>query len=178
MLNMKNENQLTKMNCERRHAFKQCFKTYYPTLLSKAVKLLKVPELAEDAVQDVFVQLWKSETELSAITCVEAFLVKCLKNRGLNILRGQKREILRYIEKKYSSPTKTENTEQTVLFNDIYGRVKSSIDGLSTARREVFEMKLEGASNKEIATHLDISENTVKVHYNRASKTIRKAVHE
>jgi len=178
MLNMKNENQFTKGDCDRRHAFKQCFKTYYPTLLSKAIKLLKVPELAEDAVQDVFVQLWNSKTELSALKSVEAFLVKCLKNRGLNILRSQKREILRYIEKKYNAPTNTENTEQTVMFNDIYGRVQNSIDGLSKARREVFEMKLEGASNKEIANQLDISENTVKVHYNRASKTIRKAVHE
>lgn len=173
---MKNENQLSTVKTGRKVQFEQCFVANYPVLLRKAYQLLKVPYLAEDAVQDVFVQLWQSDKELSSLDSTKAYLFTCVKNRCLNILRSRKREILRYIEHGQQKPTVGKETEETVIFNEISEKVKEKMASLSPSRKEVFEMKLSGVSNKEIAEHFNISENTVKVHFNRASKLVRRTI--
>ncbi len=173
---MKNESQLSTKKAGRDVLFEQHFKEYYPVLLRKSYQLLKVPHLAEDAVQDVFVQLWQSNKDLSSLDCIKAYLFTCVKNRCLNVLRSRKREILRYLEQSKQKTTVGRETEETVLFNEMKERVKQKVNSLSPSRKEVFEMKLEGVSNKEIAAHFNISENTVKVHYNRANKLVRKTI--
>ncbi|MEM1136023.1 MAG: sigma-70 family RNA polymerase sigma factor [Bacteroidota bacterium] len=172
---MKDEKLLPKQELEEIQAFKHCFGQFYTAMLRKASMLLKIPELSEDAVQEVFISLWESR-KLNELTSVEAYLNKCLKNRCLNILRSRKREILRYIESQGTMPVSNKETEEKVIFNEMLHMVEHRIESLSPVRKEVLKMKLAGATNHEIAKKFNISENTVKVHYNRANRVVRSTI--
>ncbi|MBT29087.1 MAG: hypothetical protein CMO01_05430 [Thalassobius sp.] len=173
---MRNEKLLLKKESVETQTFKKCFQQFYPIMLRKSLQLLKIPELAEDAVQEVFINLWKSQKQLEEINSLEAYLFKCLKNRCLNMLRSRKRDILRHMEKQQVSPVVSESTEETVIFNESLSRLEESINSLPPVRKKVLKLKLEGVTNQDIAKQFNISENTVKVHYNRANKFVRSSI--
>ena len=175
---MKNEKLLHMEESVEAQAFKKCFQQFYPVMLRKSLRLLKIPELAEDAVQDVFINLWKTRTQLDAIGSIEAYLFKCLKNRCLNMLRSRKRDILRHIEKQRISPVISDETEETVIFNEALNNLEESIDSLPPVRKKVLKLKLAGVTNHEIAKQFNISENTVKVHYNRANRYVKSSIEQ
>lgn len=175
-INMRNEKLLLKKESVETQTFKKCFQQFYPIMLRKSLQLLKIPELAEDAVQEVFINLWKSQKQLEEINSLEAYLFKCLKNRCLNMLRSRKRDILRHMEKQQVSPVVSESTEETVIFNESLSRLEESINSLPPVRKKVLKLKLEGVTNQDIAKQFNISENTVKVHYNRANKFVRSSI--
>ncbi|MFP4094433.1 MAG: RNA polymerase sigma factor [Cyclobacteriaceae bacterium] len=68
-------------------AFKSIFFMYNQSLRTFAIKELKSEELAEDAVQEVFVKLWLNRENLDPDLSLKGFLFTCLKNHILNAIR-------------------------------------------------------------------------------------------
>ena len=55
-----------------------------------ATIFLKDEDDAKDVVQDVFLKLWQKKEELEKIENMEAFVVRMVRNRCLDILRAGK----------------------------------------------------------------------------------------
>ncbi len=155
-------------------AFEEIYNQNHKRLYFMAVRYLKDPELAADILQDVFVSLWTKRETLDSSQDVGGFLFTVLKNKVLNAIRSNKSLILKHIEIS-SQKQEARNHLEDELYKNMYKReFDAAIAKLPQKRRVIFKLKVfKGFDNLAVATRLNISVNTVKVQYQRATKQIR-----
>lgn len=155
-------------------AFREIYDAYYRQLLLVSRKYLKDTQMAEDAVQDIFVKLWLNRMDLDPSKSLKSFLFTCLKNHVLNIIKSQKRRILlAYRAHELKSQTSS-CTDDDIIYSEYKEIVKEGLEKLPQRRREVFKLKMyHGLTNTQVSKNLSISINTVKNHYYHSNKFLR-----
>lgn len=76
-----------------KEAFSMIYQKYHRYLYALALKYLKNPEAAEDAVQHVFVKLWESTAKINIEINLKNYLYTMTKNYILNTIRDRKEEV-------------------------------------------------------------------------------------
>ncbi len=162
-------------------AFTNLYKMYSAQAFSLAFKYLCNKELAEDAVQNLFMKIWLKREELEEDRPLNRFLFTILKNDLLNILRDSKSnifvlddclEFLNYLDGEPDSAQQEIDREQLDMIREAVGK-------LSPQRRKIFSMKVSGKyTNQEIADQLGLSLNTIKFQYSQALKQVKSFVRE
>ncbi len=158
-------------------AFAVIYDRYHKQLYALAYRYLKSQEMAEDAVQEVFVNLWTNRIKIDETLNLKGFLFKTGKNYILNTIRNNQRAI----EKNYEILMDTvlhdidqEQLDESVAMTTL---IEKAVETLSPQRKLIFFLKTnEELSNKEIGERLNISVNTVKVQYFQILKEIREYV--
>ena len=160
-------------------AFSIVYKTYAAQTFSLAFKYLLNKELAEDAVQNLFLKLWLKKEEIDETKPINRYLFTMLKNDLLNTLRDSKKNIY-LLEDCLSMVLELEDDSQNEnLKQEQMNIIQQALEQLSPQRRKVFEMKVSGKySNQEIADKLNLSLNTIKFQYSQSLKQIRSTVGE
>ena len=160
-------------------AFRIEYKTYAAQTFSLAFKYLLNKELAEDAVQNLFLKLWLKKEEIDETKPINRYLFTMLKNDLLNTLRDSKKNIY-LLEDCLSMVLELEdNSQNENLKQEQMNIIQQALEQLSPQRRKVFEMKVSGKySNQEIADKLNLSINTIKFQYSQSLKQIRATVGE
>ena len=160
-------------------AFSIVYKTYAAQTFSLAFKYLLNKELAEDAVQNLFLKLWLKKEEIDETKPINRYLFTMLKNDLLNTLRDSKKNIY-LLEDCLSMVLELEdNSQNENLKQEQMNIIQQALEQLSPQRRKVFEMKVSGKySNQEIADKLNLSINTIKFQYSQSLKQIRATVGE
>ena len=160
-------------------AFSIVYKTYAAQTFSLAFKYLLNKELAEDAVQNLFLKLWLKKEEIDETKPINRYLFTMLKNDLLNTLRDSKKNIY-LLEDCLSMVLELEdNSQNENLKQEQMNIIQQALEQLSPQRRKVFEMKVSGKySNQEIADKLNLSINTIKFQYSQSLKQIRATVRE
>lgn len=125
--------------------------------------------LAEDVLQNVFEKSFEKEQELKNHPNLSGWLVKSLKNEVLMHFRKSNRlESLEGLEEIQLEESVSEVSKDSV------NQVMRLLKGLPLKQQEVFQLReVEGLSYEEIAGHLEISLEQVKVNLHRARKSIR-----
>ncbi len=125
--------------------------------------------LAEDVLQNVFEKSFEKEQELKSHPNLSGWLVKSLKNEVLMHFRKSNRlESLEGLEEIQLEESVSEDSKDSVT------KVMSLLKGLPLKQQEVFQLReVEGLSYDEIAGHLEISLEQVKINLHRARKSIR-----
>lgn len=175
MSDANNETALTqRLRGSDHSAFKELYAVYHRLLLDVADRYLKNQAAAEDAVHETFVKLWIHREQLDPLQGVRNFLFKCLKFHVLNIIRNNKRGLIKQYEIRYTITEAHREPESTVIFNDYKKAIDLAIDRLSAQKKNIFKMRsVEGMSNEEVAQRLGLSINTVKFQYSQASKSLK-----
>ena len=160
-------------------AFSIVYKMYAAQTFSLAFKYLLNKELAEDAVQNLFLKLWLKKEEIDETKPINRYLFTMLKNDLLNALRDSKKNIY-LLEDCLSMVLELEDDSQNEnLKQEQMNIIQQALEQLSPQRRKVFEMKVSGKySNQEIADKLNLSINTIKFQYSQSLKQIRSTVGE
>ena len=160
-------------------AFSIVYKTYAAQTFSLAFKYLLNKELAEDAVQNLFLKLWLKKEEIDETKPINRYLFTMLKNDLLNTLRDSKKNIY-LLEDCLSMVLELEdNSQNENLKQEQMNIIQQALEQLSPQRRKVFEMKVSGKySNQEIADKLNLSINTIKFQYSQSLQQIRATVGE
>lgn len=160
-------------------AFSIVYKTYAAQTFSLAFKYLLNKELAEDAVQNLFLKLWLKKEEIDETKPINRYLFTMLKNDLLNTLRDSKKNIY-LLEDCLSMVLELEdNSQNENLKQEQMNIIQQALEQLSPQRRKVFEMKVSGKySNQEIADKLNLSINTIKFQYSQSLKQIRSTMGE
>jgi RNA polymerase sigma-70 factor (family 1) len=157
-----------------KQAFERVYWMYRKPVYGMAYRYLRVHELAEDAVQDIFVKLWIKRETLNPEKPFEPFLFSILKNHVLNMIKMNKRRIVRQFEYCEINEKRSKTTDAEAIFADTQKIIEEGLDQLPEGKQLVFRMKrIEGYSNKEIAEELGISVNTVKSQFYKASKFLQ-----
>lgn len=160
-------------------AFSMIYKKYVSQAFTLAFKYLFSKELAEDAVQNLFLKLWMIREDIDETKPINRYIFTILRNDLLNTLRDSKKNIF-VLEDCLSmlmnleDTSQHENLEQEQLYI-----IQQAVEQLSPQRRKIFEMKASGNyTNQEIADKLNLSINTIKFQYSQSLKLIRSTVRE
>ena len=164
-------------------AFEVLHHILYPGLCQYASQLLGDRCIAEEAVQDVFLKIWNKRKEIfSKDGSIKNYLFRLLHNQCLDIIRKKstRKEIIvqllssemwANISEKYQFD---DHLIEQMEAEDTAMKLQQIIKLLPAQCREIFiKSRFENRSNKEIATEMNLSENTVKTQIFRALKKIK-----
>lgn len=168
---------LLQSQCDER-AFNALYKQWCGKLFNFVMKLSGGDSsLAEEIVQDVFVTVWERRATLDENKSFGNYICTIAKSRLLNTYKHRIVESLytRLVRETVSEATDTTRNEIDTDFLSEF--ISTIIDELPETRRRIFRMsRYECLTNKEIATRLHLSENTVESQMNKALKFIRSRI--
>ncbi len=174
MHDLKDTVSIVKIRQGDEEAYRDVYDLYHIQMFYIAKKYVKEKNLAEDAVQDVFVKLWEKRSTLDENKSLKGFLFTMLKNHVLNILRDMKKGTVSISKISESALPCHSCTDDQVIYKDYQNILEKGLNELSNRKREVFELKtIKGYSNPEIAEILEINIRTVKTHYYNSSKFMK-----
>ncbi|BBD44215.1 MAG TPA: RNA polymerase subunit sigma-70 [Porphyromonadaceae bacterium] len=155
-------------------AFAAVYQKYHRYLYSLAVKYLKDAQLAEDAVQHVFVKLWETTKNIEIEINLKNYLYTMTKNYILNTIRDHKEEIsLSYANAQIDIPGQ-DDIIKALEDKQMRSILYQGVESLPPQKKEVCLRKLETTdSNQQIADKMGISVHTVKSHYQESVKILR-----
>jgi len=152
-------------------AFTEIYNRYWQPLYRTAYNILQVNEPAEEAVNDVFISLWKRRNE-TTIASLESYLHQATRFRVFKAIRADKADKDFY--QRLAAESKAILTEDPRFFKELEELFQAVMNTLPEDERAIFLMHREqGYSYKEIAETKDISVKTVEKKMSHALKVIR-----
>ena len=162
------------------------FESIYIAHFSKMKRFAKeyvlLEEDAENIVQDVFLELWEKREVLSMPINLMAFLFTAVKNRSIDYLRHKlvikeatsKLQIEHQLLLKIKLQSLEAFNEDILSDNNLESIIQKAVDSLPDKCRQIFiKSRIEGKKQKEIATELNISINTIETQMGLAYKKLR-----
>lgn len=155
-------------------AFKELYLVYFDRLYKFAFSILHSSEFAEEAVNDVFLNIWQKRHQLKTIDNLKNYLYISTKNTSFNYLSKFRKERNTSLDEVLVRFEIDELTPETVFFTtEIRNEIEQAINQLPPKTKLVFQMaKVEGLKYKEIAEILNISVNTIDNHIATALKKL------
>ncbi len=151
------------------------FRQNFRPLTVYAMQFVRDKAVAEDIVQELFVNLFEKKETFQSKTLSKSYLYKAVHNRCINHNKYQKlrKEINPVIQESMSQVP--EDPLQLSAFIEFQDKFLQVLEELPPKSRQVFEMnKMEGIKNQEIADSLKLSKRTVQKHIYLALKRLRK----
>lgn len=156
-------------NKRSEEAFQHFFRQYYNRLLIWANSLVKNPQIAEDIVQDFFLDFWQNKRYDSVRTDLTAYCYRIIRNASLKHLSRKEETIA--IDSMENIPAINDGDKMDW---ELRQKIYIEIDNLPEKCREVFvHCVLYGKTYRDTAEDLGVSINTVRSHMTRAFKTLR-----
>ena len=150
------------------------FDRYAPLVYSVAFRVLRDASEAEDVMQEIFIQLWRSPAAfVSARGSLGAWLVVVTRNRAIDVLRRR-----RYADpiEIFDLPSATDLgsiTERNILMD----KVRIALQDLPSEQRTSLEMAFfDGLSHSEIAEKTGDPLGTIKTRIRLGLISVRKAL--
>jgi len=154
--------------------FEEIYRRYDKLLFLYAYKRLQNREDAKDAVQDVFVRLFKNKESLVLKTTLAGYLYKSVLNQVLDIFK-HKKIIQKYVDSNvHFIDVDSQETDYLIREKEIEALIEHEISQLPPKMRRVYELNRKSyLSPKEIAQQLGISEHTVYAQLRAALKNLK-----
>ncbi|WP_118133388.1 sigma-70 family RNA polymerase sigma factor [Oceanicella sp. SM1341] len=142
-----------------------------------AMRVLRRRDLAEEAVQDAFVQIWrKADTYMPERGSARGWIYTIVRNRALNILRDSGRE-LPTLPEDIDTMRETDPVSASWDGLDEASRLRGCLSGLDEVKRRCILMAyVLGYSHGEIAGRLDAPLGTVKAWVRRGLAALRECL--
>jgi len=155
------------------HAMTILFDRYAKIVYSVALRVLRDPASAEDVLQEVFLQIWRSPDSFNATRGnLGAWLTVVTRHRSIDTLR-RKRPVEPVEEIALAAPYNLANETER---NTMLERARHAIYRLPAEQRKTLEMAFfDGLTHTEIAEMTGDPLGTVKTRIRSALMTLRKA---
>ena len=157
------ENTLTKLRDGDLASFEEVFNIFQPKLYAFVFRYLKSREDSEEIVQEVFIQIWETKSNLNEKLSFKSYLFTITKNKIIDYFRRKKIDTLskNYIQN--FTELVHDDTHRDIIYKDFDTTLAKAIEQLPAKRKVIFILsKKFGMSRSEIAKFYNISENTVK----------------
>lgn len=152
-------------------AFAEIFNRYWKPLYTSAHNILQVKEAAQDAVQEVFISLWKRRTEVQ-VDILQSYLHQAVRFQVFKAIRAEKTD--QDFFNRLAGISKDILIEDPVLFKELETIYQQLIQSLPPDEKEIFLLHRDGGlTYKQIAEQKNISVKTVEKKMSRALKEIR-----
>lgn len=140
-----------------------------------ARRILRRPALAEEAVQDTFVLVWRNAARFDAARgAARTWLYAVLRNRALNILRAESRTDLVDDFEPMGLESPEESPDRMVERLSEAGRLRGCLERLDPVRRRAVVLAYAGGlSHGELAGRLGVPLGTMKSWMRRSLLALR-----
>jgi RNA polymerase sigma-70 factor (ECF subfamily) len=167
------------MEESRRKSFRCLYERYFAVLVHFAGRHVS-PDVAEDIVQDVFVEMWKSGKPFDSETA-GAYLFTAVRNRCINCLQQEQVKSsfaeMTLLEIKQQGLDCTDSVEKLFIEQEELQSIYDEIELLPEKCRQIFKLSwLEDKKSHEIAELLNLSIRTVEHQLYLGLKTIRSRI--
>jgi RNA polymerase sigma-70 factor (family 1) len=154
-------------------AFETLYNKYSEKIFHVTLRYGLTKEDAAEIVQDVFVKVWERKLDLRTDLSFNAYLLTITKN--LIIKKTRKNATLTAFNQYYSKIQSDidNSTEDIIVYADLFNITQSFIDNLPHQQQQVFKLKIDQLTNREISEKLNLSIRTVENHIFRASTKLK-----
>jgi RNA polymerase sigma-70 factor (ECF subfamily) len=168
------ESILTRIAAGDSPAVDECLQQYGGLVWSLARRFCPDHAEAEDAVQEVFVDVWKSAARFDEKVGSEAtFITMIARRRLIDRHRKRTRQIDTALLVEEALPGEEEGRDRVEFAEDV-AQARQALDQLRTEERRVLELSIyEGLSQSKIAEATDMPLGTVKTHARRGLIRLR-----
>ena len=159
-------------------AFARVMRQYGPALSRLAFGYERLPSIREDLSQEIALAVWQALPHFRGECSERTFIYRVAHNRGLThaCRRRPAHEALDELPHPLEPIDPRPHPEEQALNTDHRARLRSAIQRLPLAYRQVVMLMLEDLSHAEIAEILGITESNVAVRLNRARKALKEAL--
>ncbi|SCW45059.1 RNA polymerase sigma factor [Mucilaginibacter sp. NFR10] len=156
------------------YAFAVLFDRYWVRLYKTALRYLKDRENSEEAVHDVFLNIWDRRHQLD-IESVPNFLLSAIRYQVYNRMRAAKPPVILELDNLEAGSFPDYNQGDFRIKNqELLQELSYYLEKLPKRCQEIFYMsRMENLSNQEIAVRLGISKRTVENQITVALKHLR-----
>lgn len=164
-----------------RVAFEKIYSTTIGFLTNYAMRVVSDKQLVQDAIQDIFVELWNKRENLGKVSSIRFYLMKAVrrdlirkkikqdKNSPIDLFR---RPVTDFQPSYEMMKVKDEESSEKIL------KMKAMIERLTPRQKEVLYLKYySNLSNNEIAEILEINVQSVYNNIYRALEVLRDKMH-
>ena len=158
-------------------AFESLFNMMYRPLCRFCLRIVRVREVAEEVVSDVFHTIWQNRDRIE-VTSHRSYLYTAVRNRGLDYLRSLSR-MTPFCDLQMASHVAVDlpDSHELITREELDALIRKSIAALPDQRQLIFRMSREdGLKYREIAQRLNISVKTVETQMGRALRHLNQSV--
>ena len=156
---------------KKRKSQKQLYHLYCDELYTTALRILNSKQMAEDAMHDAFLLVFRDIKKLRDCGSLKPWMKKIVVNTSLKMLQRYRR---------------IEYTDKAVLIDNVYGfdpmngeHIEKAIAALPEGYRVVFLLiEVEGYKHQEVAEMLGVSEGTSKSQLHHAKHNLMRMLKE
>lgn len=157
-------------------AFNQIYRRFKHPLIKYATKFIKDIEIANDAVQEVFIGVYQNSQILTIKSSLKSYLFSAVRYRLLTVISHEKIKN-NYREAVANIPQSSTPTDQNLQLKELTNLIECGIKKMPGRMREIFELRGNHyLTQKEIADRLGIAENTVNNQVQRGLKKLRSTI--
>ncbi|MEA5404032.1 sigma-70 family RNA polymerase sigma factor [Arcicella sp. DC2W] len=161
-----------------REAYAQLCESHYRTLFNYGLNLTKDRELVKDVIQDLFLYLWEKRNVIGEINVMTIYLIRATRNNLISQLRKNQWNVLYDNFDSEEELTDEQTIESSLIEYERYSqneqRMRKAIELLPKRQREVLFLKFyQGVSNTDIANLMNINNQSVSNHLQKALITLR-----
>lgn len=165
---------LARLRDHNEHALRELLTRYFDRLAAFALSLVRSRDLAEEAVSNVFLQLWRRREALQISGTVRSYLFAAVGNQSLTLRKQLRRH--QAVQLEDVPPPQlidARRTETELVFREFQAEIEAVILRLPPQRQLIFRLnRLEGLRYSEIAAALGVSTHTVQNHMVQAIKQL------
>lgn len=155
-------------------AVQECLNTYGGLVWSLARRMLANSEEAEDAVQEIFIDVWKNAERFDHAQASETtFIAMIARRRLIDRMRKRSRQPgIDSLEDILAEPFENKDLEMQVSIEA--KEAAQAMKSLRVEQRQILHLSIvQGLSHQEIADALSMPLGTVKTHARRGLMQIR-----
>lgn len=166
---------IEQLNDGKQKAFESIYDRYSDALYTYVFNRVKIKQVSEEIVQEIFVSLWAKHRTLEITTSLEAYLYGACKYKILTYIRSdlvRKRyaaDFMLYITGKYDN-----SVEEFMNLSDIRSTIENSICQLPDKCQMAFRLsRMDHLAIPDIAEKMNISTRTVENYLSQALRHLR-----
>jgi RNA polymerase sigma-70 factor (ECF subfamily) len=161
-------------------AFESIFRAHAAALCDFAFSYVRVREIAEEVVQDLFCWIWEQRFTVDMPYGMRAWLFTAVRNRSLNVLRNRRMEfsiherVAREARVKVAVVVSPDSELSAAELSEAAARV---VQGMPPRCREAYTLiRAQHMGYAEAAQVMGIAPKTVEIHMTRALAILRAAL--
>lgn len=155
-------------------AYVQLYNRYHGQLYSYILQFVKVPSVAEDILQDVFLKIWELHAGIKPELNFKAYLYKISRNKVFKHFQQLGNNQQMRIQLLYHLPKYISDSDLQLAWQQYEQLLHNAITQLPPQRQKIFKLcREENMTYAQVSQQLGISTNTVKEHMVLAMKSIK-----
>lgn len=159
--------------------FEKVYNSLWSKLYCVAFNYFRDKTMAQEVVQDVFVNLWMKRASLGEVVDLESYLYKSVRNKIYDQFDkiASQEKLKRHVALQVTDTT--DSTKEDIEYAETWELINQEIDLLPSKTKEIFRLSRFGHyTNDEIAGNLHLSGKSVEYHITRALKRLRLRLNE